>query len=197
METVGNHKVAESSNSKLFCLNGINSGCFLSHISQNIAKSMASPTSQFCGDSLPAVFLSRQDGAIYIDHPSILRHQTSWRKKHQQKQTAEFLAMEHTWTVMLVYCCVRWVVVKSEHWNCARGPIKLQGTGYCATISPKRILSFIQLLQYDVKCCVWVPTPGSMNVNEQLTEWSVILFYLLHNVHKGMMISILSTNMII
>ena len=35
---------------------------FQPHISQNIAKSMPSLTSQLCGNSMPAV---RQDGSIY------------------------------------------------------------------------------------------------------------------------------------
>ena len=50
---------------KFLLLNGINSGCFQPHISQNVAKSMPSSTSQSCGDSLLAVSLSRQDGVIY------------------------------------------------------------------------------------------------------------------------------------
>ena len=45
--------------------NGFNSGCFQLHMSQNVARSMPSLTSQSCGDSLPAVCLARQVGAIY------------------------------------------------------------------------------------------------------------------------------------
>ena len=45
--------------------NGINSGCFRLHISQNVATSMPSLTSQSCGDSLPAVCLAGQVEAIY------------------------------------------------------------------------------------------------------------------------------------
>ena len=68
---MGSHKVVGTSNSKIYAQNGINLGCFKLHISQNVAKSMASLTSQSCGDSIQTVFLSRQDGTI-IDHPSIL-----------------------------------------------------------------------------------------------------------------------------
>ena len=45
--------------------NGIDSGCFQLHISQNVATSMSSLTSQSCGDSLPAVYLARRVGTIY------------------------------------------------------------------------------------------------------------------------------------
>ena len=45
--------------------NGINSGCFQLHISQNVATSMPSLTSQSFEDSLLAVCLARQVGAIY------------------------------------------------------------------------------------------------------------------------------------
>ena len=50
---------------KIICPNGFNSGCFELHISQNVATSMPSLTSQSCGDSLPAVCLAGQVGAIY------------------------------------------------------------------------------------------------------------------------------------
>ena len=39
--------------------------CFQLHTSQNVATSMPSLTSQSCNDSLPAVCLARQVGAIY------------------------------------------------------------------------------------------------------------------------------------
>ena len=45
--------------------NGFNSGCFQLHTSQNVATSMPSLTSQSCSDSLPAVCLAGQVGAIY------------------------------------------------------------------------------------------------------------------------------------
>ena len=45
--------------------NGFNSGCFQLHMSQNVATSMPSLTSQACNDSLPAVCLARLAGAIY------------------------------------------------------------------------------------------------------------------------------------
>ena len=54
-----------SDSRKFIWPNGINSGCFRLHISPNVARSMSSLTSQFCGDSLPAVCLARQAGVIY------------------------------------------------------------------------------------------------------------------------------------
>ena len=45
--------------------NGFNSGCFQLHMSQNVATSIPSITSQSCGDSLLVVCLARQVGAIY------------------------------------------------------------------------------------------------------------------------------------
>ena len=63
---VGSHEVAGSSGIKTFLWpNGFNSGCFQLHTSQNVATSMSSLTSQSCGDSLLAVCLARQVGAIY------------------------------------------------------------------------------------------------------------------------------------
>ena len=63
---VGSHKVAGSSDTKLFLWpNGFNSGCFQFHSSQNVATSMPSLTSQSCGDSLPAVYLAGEVEAIY------------------------------------------------------------------------------------------------------------------------------------
>ena len=69
---VGSHKAAGPFVSKKFMWpNGINSGCFHLHISQTVATSMPSLTSQSCGDSLPAVCLAGQVGAIYRppEHP--------------------------------------------------------------------------------------------------------------------------------
>ena len=69
---VGSHEVAETSDTKTFLWpNGFNSGCFQLHTSQNVATSMPSLTSQSCSDSLPAVCLARQVGAIYRppEHP--------------------------------------------------------------------------------------------------------------------------------
>ena len=63
---VGSHEVAEPSDTKtVLWPNGFNSGCFQLHMSQNVATSMPSLTSQSCGDSLPAVCLAGQVGAIY------------------------------------------------------------------------------------------------------------------------------------
>ena len=63
---VGSHEVARPSDSKKIILpNGFNSGYFQLHISQNVATSMPSLTSQSCSDSLPAVYLARQVETIY------------------------------------------------------------------------------------------------------------------------------------
>ena len=63
---MGSHKVAGPSDSKKSLWpNGINSGCFRLHMSQNVATSMPSLTSQSCGNSLLAVCLAGQVGAIY------------------------------------------------------------------------------------------------------------------------------------
>ena len=63
---VGSHKVAGPSNTKTFLWpNGFNSGCYQLHMSQNVATSMPSLTSQSCSDSLLAVCLAEQGGAIY------------------------------------------------------------------------------------------------------------------------------------
>ena len=69
---MGSHKVAGTSDTKTFLWpNGFNSGCFQLHMSQNVATSMPSLTSQSCSDSLLAVCLARQVGAIYrlLEHP--------------------------------------------------------------------------------------------------------------------------------
>ena len=50
---------------KFMWVNGVNLGCLQLHISQKVATSMPSLTSQSCGDSLPAVCLAGQVGAIY------------------------------------------------------------------------------------------------------------------------------------
>ena len=56
MGVAGIHEVAGSSDSKILIWpNGIKSGYFQLHISQNVAASMPSVTSQSWGDSLPAV----------------------------------------------------------------------------------------------------------------------------------------------
>ena len=69
---MGSHKVAGPFNTKTFLWpNGFNSGRFQIHMSQNVATSMPSLTSQSCSDSLPAVCLAGQVGAIYRsrEHP--------------------------------------------------------------------------------------------------------------------------------
>ena len=61
----GSHEVAGSSGIKtILWPNGFNSGCFQLHMTQNVAKSMPSLTSQSCGDSLPSVCLAGQAEAI-------------------------------------------------------------------------------------------------------------------------------------
>ena len=63
---MGSHKVAGISEKKtVLWPNGFNSGCFQLHMSQNVAKLMPSLTSQSCGDSLLAVCLAGEVGAIY------------------------------------------------------------------------------------------------------------------------------------
>ena len=62
----GGHEVVGPSNSKNFIWpNGINSGYFQLHITQNVAISMSSLTSQSCSDSMPAVCLAGQIETIY------------------------------------------------------------------------------------------------------------------------------------
>ena len=63
---MGSHGVVGSSDTKTFLwLNGFNSGRFQLHMSQNVARSMPSLTSQSYGDSLLAVCLDGRFGAIY------------------------------------------------------------------------------------------------------------------------------------
>ena len=69
---MGSHKVAGPSDTKtVLWPNGFNSGCLQLHMLQNVAKSMPSLTSQSSGDSLLAVCLAGQVGAIYkpLEHP--------------------------------------------------------------------------------------------------------------------------------
>ena len=62
---VGSHKVAETSDANtVLWPNGLNSGCFQLHMSQNVATSMPNLTSQSCGDFLPAVCLAGKVVAI-------------------------------------------------------------------------------------------------------------------------------------
>ena len=70
----GSHKVAGTSYAKTFLWpNGFKSGCFQLHMSQNVATSMPSLTSQSCSDSLPSVCLAKQVLAINRppEHPWI------------------------------------------------------------------------------------------------------------------------------
>ena len=60
------HEVAGPSSTKTYLWpNGFSSGHFQLHTSQNVARLMPSHTSQSCGDSLLAVCLVGQVGAIY------------------------------------------------------------------------------------------------------------------------------------
>ena len=67
VEGGGSHVVGPSDTKTLLWPNGFNLGRFQLHMSQNVATSMpsCSLTSQSCGDSLPAVYLAGQVGAIY------------------------------------------------------------------------------------------------------------------------------------
>ena len=60
---------------------------------------------QPCGDSLLAICLYRQDGVIYR-----LTDIRQDKKEDLVKQAIILLAV-----VLLVYCCIHWVAVKSEH----------------------------------------------------------------------------------
>ena len=63
---VGSHEVAGPSDTKtVLWPYGFNPGCFQLHMSQYVATLMPSLTSQSYGDSLLAVCLARQVGAIY------------------------------------------------------------------------------------------------------------------------------------
>ena len=63
---MGSHKVVGPSDTKTFSWpTSFNSGCFQLHMSQNVATLMPSLTSQSCSESLPAVCLAGQVGAIY------------------------------------------------------------------------------------------------------------------------------------
>ena len=62
---MGSHKVEGLPPQNIIWPNGNNSGCSRLYISQNVAISMPSFTSQSCGDSLTAVCLAGQVGAIY------------------------------------------------------------------------------------------------------------------------------------
>ena len=63
---VRSHEVVGPSDTKpVLWPNGLNSGCFQLHMSQNVATLMLSLTSQSCSDSLPVVCLAKQVGAIY------------------------------------------------------------------------------------------------------------------------------------
>ena len=82
---------------------------FQPHISQNVAKSMPSLTSQSCGNSMPAVCLSRQDGSIY--RPP--RH--SWmldRLKKTSSVKADHCMFGYSTSthINLVYCCIQFLV---------------------------------------------------------------------------------------
>ena len=87
---VKSHEVMGTCDSKTFLwLNDINSGCFQLHTSQNVATLMPSFTSQSCSDSLPAVCLAGQVGAIY--RPP--KHLWMPNRPMNEKQTVEDLAM--------------------------------------------------------------------------------------------------------
>ena len=85
------------------------------HISQNVAKSMPSLTSQSCGDHLLTVCLFQAWwGHLY----------TTWaladvrlaEERALSKSRLLYFWLQYT-CELLVYCCIHQVVVKSEHWN--------------------------------------------------------------------------------
>ena len=74
---VGSHELTGPFDTKtVLWPNGFNSGCFQLHMSQNVATSMPSLTSQFCGDSLLAACLAGHELEPFTDHPSTDGHQT-------------------------------------------------------------------------------------------------------------------------
>ena len=65
VEDGGGGESRTSNSGNIIWLNDLSSGCFWLHMPQNVATSIPSLTSQSCGDSLSAVCLARQVGAIY------------------------------------------------------------------------------------------------------------------------------------
>ena len=99
---VRSHKVAGTSDTKIVLWpNSFNSGCFQLHMSQNVATFMLSLTSQSCSDSLLAVSLARQGGAIYRlpKHPWTPDRPVT---EAQYKQTIEASPMVKAWTIDLL-----------------------------------------------------------------------------------------------
>ena len=117
---VESHEVAGPSNSKKFIRpNGIKSGCFWLHISQNVATLMPSLTSQSCGDSVPAVCLAGQVGANYRPpkYPWTPDRPVNELSLSKSRSLNLWQWYKHE---LLVYCCICRMAVKSETWNCVR-----------------------------------------------------------------------------
>ena len=87
-----------------------NSGCFQLHISQSVATSTPSLTSQSCSDSLPDVCLAGE----------IWSHLQTTRALADARQAREWGLSKSTslklWQwykhELLVYCCICWMAVK-------------------------------------------------------------------------------------
>ena len=109
---VESHEVAGPSDTKTFSWpTGFNSGCFQLHMSQNVATSMPSLTKPSCSDSLLAVCLARQVGAIYrpLEHPWMSDRPVNEASKNRPLNHWQWYKHE-----LLFYCCICRVAVKSK-----------------------------------------------------------------------------------
>ena len=81
--------------------NGINSGCFQPHISQNVANSMPSLKVLPANCVVIPCWLSACPGKMesFINHSGTCERQTGWRKR---PQTVELLTLVHTVKVILL-----------------------------------------------------------------------------------------------
>ena len=91
---MGSHGAVGNADSKNVYTNGNNSGCFKLHISQNVAKFMPSHIIHLCGNFLLAVYLSKEDGAIFIPH-KLSKMSDRLKKGASVKQSVERLATVH------------------------------------------------------------------------------------------------------
>ena len=111
---VVSHEVAGTSDTKAFLWpNCFNSGRFKLYMSQNVATSMPNLTSQSCSDSLLAVCLARQVGAIYRppEHQWTPDRPVNEASVHKSRPLKLWQWYKHE---LLVYCCICPVAVKSE-----------------------------------------------------------------------------------
>ena len=161
---MGSHEMAAPSNSKKFIWpNDINSGCFHLHISQNVARSMPSFTSQLCGDSLVAVCLARQVEAILqtTRAPMDTRQAREWGlSKSRPLNLWQWYKYE-----LLVYCCTYQMTVKSDTWNCVHtrpllvNPVTYKGDRnehFCGFIKKAVDVLWNQVYSaVNLKCQLW------------------------------------------